>query len=115
MAVEIVRTYQDALADFLDCLRNLIKGGGERLDVFALQRRDEGLAKLLGQFLGDFFILAPAEDEFLEALRATPALQLGQERDQMVDTLIRLFCAGFEQIKEFFVVSEEFLDREHGQ
>ena len=64
--VQISGTDQNAFADFLDRLRDLIKRGGERLDVFALQRSDEGLAQLLGQFLRDLFVLPPAVSEFLQ-------------------------------------------------
>ncbi len=115
VAVQIVRTDQDALADFLDRLGNFVERGGEGLDVFALERGDESLAELLGQFLRDLLVLAPAVDEFLQALRRFLALQLGQERDQMMHALVGLLRAGLEQVEEFFVVSEQFFNREHGQ
>jgi hypothetical protein len=46
--MQILRANQDAFANFLDRLRDLVERGGERLDILAFQRRDERLAELLG-------------------------------------------------------------------
>jgi hypothetical protein len=41
------------------------------------------------------------------------ALELGQQRHQVMHAAVRLLRAGFEQIEELFVVSQESSDREH--
>src|SRR2546421_1053342 len=47
-SVQVSGKNQDPLADFLDRLGNFVERRGERLDVFAFERRDERLTKLLG-------------------------------------------------------------------
>ena len=47
-AAEVLRENENAFADFLHCLRYLIKSGRQSLNVFAFQRRDECLGKLFG-------------------------------------------------------------------
>ena len=69
--------------------------------------------QLLGQFLGDLFVFAPAVDEILQAFRRFMMLELRQEIDQMMDAAVGLLRAGFEQIEKLFVVSKKFPDREH--
>ena len=113
-AVQIARTNQNAFADFLDRLRNFVERSGERLDVFALQRRDESLAKLLGQLLRDLLVLAPAVDELLQTLRRIVLLQFREEIDEVMHAAIGLLRARLQEVVKFFVVSEQFLDREHG-
>jgi hypothetical protein len=112
-SVEVRRENQDPLPDFLDGLWNFVERGRERLDIFALERRDERFAKLFGQFLGDAFVLAPAGDEFLEALGRLVVLELPEKVDQMVNAAVGLLGAGFEKIEKLFVVSQESSDREH--
>jgi hypothetical protein len=105
---------QDSFADLLDRLRNFIERGGEGLDVFTLERRNESFAELFGELLRDLFVLAPAVDEFVQALGRIVVLQFSQEVHQMMDATVRLLRAGFEQIKEFLIVAEEFSNRKHG-
>src|SRR5438128_1048302 len=93
-AVEFGRKDQDAFADFLHGLGNLIERSRERLNVLAFQRRDERLAELLGQLLRDLFIPAPAVDKFVEALGRIVVLELAQKRHQMMDAAVGLLRAG---------------------
>src|SRR6476659_7066138 len=111
--MEVGGENENPLADFLDGLGNFVERGSERLDVFALERGNERLAKLLGQLLRDLFILAPAIDEFIEALRLFVMLEPAEKSDEMVDTAVGLLRAGFEQVEELFVVAKEFADRKH--
>src|SRR5215212_6523890 len=104
-AVQVGRENKNPFADLLDRLRNFIKRGGQRLDVFALERRDESLAELLGQLLRDPFVFAPAIDEFVKALRRIVMLELPKQRDEMMDAAVRLLGAGLEQVIELFVVT----------
>ena len=112
-AVQILRTNQNALADFLDRLRNFIERRRERLNVFAFQRRDERLRKRFRQFLRDAFIFAPAVGERVETLRRIALLQFLQQIDQMMHAVVGLLRAALEQIEKFFVVSEKFADGKH--
>src|SRR6266446_5447947 len=101
--VEVGRENQDSFADLLDRLRDFIERGGEGLDVFTLERRNESFAELFGELLRDLFVLAPAVDKFVQALGRIVMLQFSQEVHQMMDAAVRLLRAGFEQIKEFLV------------
>src|SRR4029434_3029132 len=92
-AVQVLRTNQNPLTDFLHGFRYLIQGAGQRLNVFALQRRDESFAKLLGELLRDFLVLAPAEDELFQALWRLVLLEPFQQRDPMMDARVCLFRA----------------------
>src|SRR2546423_12794470 len=96
-AVQVRRENQDPLADFLDGLGNFVERRGQRLDVFALQRRNEGLAELFREFLGDSFVLPAAANKFIEALRRIVMLELPEKINQMMDAAVRLRRAGFEQ------------------
>src|SRR5437764_8636890 len=104
---------QDAFADLLERLRDFVERGGEGLDVFALEWSDESFAELLGQFLGDLFVFAPAVDEILQAFRRFMMLELRQQSDQMMHAAVGLLRAGFEQIEKILVVSKKFPDLEH--
>jgi hypothetical protein len=112
-AVQVGRKNKDPFPDFLDGLGNFVEGRGQGLDVFAFERCDERLAELFGQFLRDLFILAPAVDEFVEALRRFVMFEFAEKRDEMVDAAVGLLRAGFEQIEKLFVVAEKLADREH--
>src|SRR6266404_2084733 len=111
--LQIFRANQDALAYFLHRLRDFIKRGRKRLNVFTLQRGDKRFAKLLGQLLGDLFVFAPAVHELLQTLRRLFLLEPLQQRDQMMHARVRLLRARFQQIIKLLVASEDFLDRQH--
>src|SRR5471030_319041 len=55
-----------ALDNFFDLLRDAVKRERKRLDILALERRDEGLAQLLGHRVADALFLAPGLDELVE-------------------------------------------------
>ena len=114
-AMQILRTNQNALADFLDRLGYFIKRGRQRLNVFAFERRDKCFAKLLGQLLRDAFVLAPALGELGQVLRRVAVLEFAQQIDEVMNAAVGLLRAGFEQIEKFFVVSEKFPDRKHNR
>ncbi len=112
--MQVLWANQNALTNFLDCLRNFIECAGQRLNVFALERRDEGLAKLFGELLSNFFVLAPAEDELFQALRRLVLLEPFQQTRSNDAHCVGLFRALFQQIVKLFVVPKDFLDRQHG-
>ena len=112
-AVQFARKDHDPLPDFFHGLRDLVERRRQGLDVFSFQRGDERLAKLFRQLLRDLLVLSPAVDEFFQAFRGLVALELRQQRDQMMHAAVRLLRAGFQQIEKLFVVSQEFSDREH--
>src|SRR5438876_10951996 len=112
-AVQVRRENQDPLADFLDGLGDFVERRGEGLNVFALQRGDEGLAELFREFLGDSFVFPAAANKFIEALRRIVMLEFAEKINQMMDAAVGLLRAGFEQIVKLFVVTEELADREH--
>src|SRR5438477_8932985 len=112
-AMQVRRENQDALADFLDGLGDFVERRGEGLDVFALKRGDECLAKLFGQFLGDSFVFPAAANKFIKALRRIVMLEFPEKINQMMDAAIGLLRAGFEKVVKLFVVTEELADRKH--
>ena len=75
------------------------------LDVFPVERSDESLAKLLGQFLVDLLVLAPAVHELFETLGRIMLLELGEDCDQMMHAGVSLLGACFEKVEEFSIVS----------
>src|SRR4051812_17225717 len=101
--VQFRRENQDPLPDFLDRLWNLVERRGEGLDVFALERGDEGFAKLFGQFLRDSFVFPATGDEFLEALRRFVMLESAEKIHEMMNAAVSLLRAGFEQVEKLFV------------
>src|SRR3954464_209165 len=112
-AVQFRRENQDSLPDFLHGFGNLVERGGEGLDVFAFERSDEGLAKLLGQLLGNALVFAPAGDEFFQTLGGIVMLEFTEKIDEMVDAAVGLLRALLQEVEELFVVAEELPDREH--
>src|SRR5688572_14938177 len=114
LGLQLAGPDQDALSDFFYRLGDLVERRGESLDIFAFQRGDKRFAELFGQLLRDLFIFSPALHKLLHALRRVVVLQFGQQRDEMVDTGVRLLRAGFQQIKELLVVPEELANRKHG-
>ena len=112
-AVQILRANQNPLADFLHRLGYFIKRGRKRLDVFALERRDKSLAKLLGQLLRNLFVFAPAAHKCFQTLRRSFLFQLFQKVNQMVHASVCFLRARLQQIEELLVVPENFLDRQH--
>ena len=85
------------------------------LDIFSFQRRDKRFAKLFGQLLGDFFILSPAVDKFIQARGRIVMFQLRQKGHEVMDAAVGLLRARFQEIVKLFVASENFLDRKHKQ
>src|SRR5438876_11903672 len=112
-AVQVRRENQDPLADFLDGLGDFVERRGEGLNVFALQRSNEGLAELFREFLGDSFVFPPAANEFIEALRRIVMLEFPEKINQVMDAAIGLLRASLEEIVKLFVVTEELADRKH--
>src|SRR5207248_11441147 len=108
--VQVLRTNQNPLADFLDCLRNFVERTGQRLNVFTLQRSDERFRKFLGQLLGDSFIFAPALGKCVEVARRFAFLQIRQQIDQVVNAAVGLLRACLEQVEKLFVVAEKSTD-----
>jgi hypothetical protein len=112
-ALEFPGKDHDSLPDLFHGLRNLIKRRCQGLDVLSFQRRDERLAELFRQLLRDLFVFSPAVDEIFQSLRRFVELELRQQRDQMMNTAVRLLRACFQQIEKLCVVSQKFSDREH--
>src|ERR1041385_4328241 len=92
-----------ALAKFLRRLWNLVQRIGEGFDVLPFQRGDEGLEQVLGQFLGDAFVLAARLHEAGQG----PFLRGGLDQlDDIVDTGARFFRAAFHEREEFVVFAQ---------
>ena len=68
----VQRADQEALGDLVHCFRDPRERTGERLDVLALQRRDEGLADLLSDLLTDALVFAPAIGQRSDCLLEGP-------------------------------------------
>ena len=109
-AVEFARKNQDPLSDLFHRLRNLVKRRCQGLNVLSFQRRDERLAELFRQLLGDLFVFSPAVDEIFQAFRRLVELELREQRDQMMHAAVRLLRACFEQVEKLFVVSQKSSD-----
>src|SRR5438876_110619 len=92
-AMQVLRTDQDALANLLHGLRYLIQGAGQSLNVFTFKRCDEDFAKLLGQLLCDFLVLAPAQDELFKALWRLVLFESFQQRDEVMHARVCLLRA----------------------
>src|SRR5438477_1646859 len=112
-SMQIFRTNQDAFADFLHRLRDFIKRGRQRLNIFTFEWRDEFLAKLFSQLLRDLLVFPPAAHKFFQTLRRIFFLKPLQQCDQMVHAGVCLLRAGLQQIEKLLVVAENFLDRQH--
>src|SRR6266702_4225799 len=111
--MQVLWANQNAFTDLLHRFGYFIKRGRQRLDVFALERRDKCFAELLGQLLRNLLISAAAAHKSFETFRRSLLLELFEQVDQMVNTRVRLLRARFQQIKKSLVVAEDFLDRQH--
>ena len=100
----------EAFADFLAGLRNLIEGVGQGFDVLALERGHEGLAEFLGDGEADAFVDASGHDEFGEALLEVRLADLRIELRERLRALLGLVGAGFEELVELFILTEDLLE-----
>src|SRR5207302_9995415 len=57
---EVLRENEHSLANFLHRLRDFVERRRQRLNVFTLEWSNKRLGQLLGEFLGDPFVFAPA-------------------------------------------------------
>jgi hypothetical protein len=66
---EIGRADLKALGELLQGLGDFVESQGQGIDVFALQRRHEGLGQALVDFLGDAFLLPANDGELIQRRR----------------------------------------------
>jgi hypothetical protein len=112
-AGELAGVDREAFDEFLDGFGDTVEAAGERFDVFALERGDEGFAELFGDEAGDLFILPAALDEIVEVAGAAVGLNPLEIIGQEFGAGERFLGAGFEEVVELLVFAEEFLERDH--
>ena len=86
---------QNALGNFLDRFGNFVERIGQRLDVFALQRRHKSFHEQLADFIRDGFVFPARSHKFVE--RRGDGM-VGQDALESGDTVQTFLRAGVKQI-----------------
>src|SRR6266851_10141701 len=106
----MLRRQQKTLSKLLHALGDFIEGVGQRLDVLTLQGRNESLAEMFGEFLGEAFVLRANLGEWVQRLET---LGLLYQLHKKSDAGARLLRAPFHEFKEPVIFAQNLLQGKH--
>lgn len=96
--------------EFFDCFGDVVECVGEGFDVFVFKWGDEGFVEFFGDEVGDFFVFVVVLDEVVEVVGVVIGFDVLEVVGEEFGVCVCFFGVGFEEIVEFLVFVEEFLE-----